>query len=463
MTYFLVQNEGEAPVESFTLLGASASRDENDLIGQFGSGAKLAITTLLRKGLGVTIYTGKTRMEFKTREIAIDDGISVRHEQQVYLQYGGTSKRKQDLGWVLGFGALDWQDTEMALREFVANAIDRTVKQGDSVIDAHTEGDLIVSIVPEEAKRAQTGYTRVFIEADDDCRKYVDELKQRFLHFTNTDTTKNILAKKEPGKARIYLEGVYVCTLDNLADSLYDYNFKRDQIKIDESRNLNEYYVRAAIGKLYKDASCVELEKLFHALEDSQKYLETELDPFYLKTYFYEGERCKWRQAWETVHGSNTVACAYDQAYLGDLAMKKGFNLGLVQSSAWIETLKSYGIRTVGDVLDRNERKGRETTPPTFEAIDATKEVWGWVEAAGTTKGKPCPKVRGYDEMSDFESESFGYFVPGEDTIYIRNDVGGKILYETVLEEIAHYCSGATDNSRDFQNFLLRLLVRWLV
>ena len=49
----------------------------------------------------------------------------------------GTSKRKQDLGWTLGMGQVDWSNNvNMAIREFVANAIDRTVKQGDSVRDA---------------------------------------------------------------------------------------------------------------------------------------------------------------------------------------------------------------------------------------------------------------------------------------------------------------------------------------
>ena len=38
------------------------------------------------------------------------------------------------MGWCLDFGAIDWTDLSMALREFVANAIDRTVRErGDFV------------------------------------------------------------------------------------------------------------------------------------------------------------------------------------------------------------------------------------------------------------------------------------------------------------------------------------------
>ena len=51
--YLLVQNPGVAPVEGYTLLGVSTTRNCGvaGTIGQFGSGAKHAINTLLRAGL----------------------------------------------------------------------------------------------------------------------------------------------------------------------------------------------------------------------------------------------------------------------------------------------------------------------------------------------------------------------------------------------------------------------------
>ena len=131
----LIQNRGVAPTEAYTLMGSSGSRAHGNLIGQVGSGAKLAIVTLLRAGKKVTIYCGKTRMEFKTKSIIINDGLEERREDQVYVQYGGTSKKKQDLGWTLGMGQMDWEcNLDMAIREFVANAIDRTDKEGETTV-----------------------------------------------------------------------------------------------------------------------------------------------------------------------------------------------------------------------------------------------------------------------------------------------------------------------------------------
>jgi hypothetical protein len=65
----LIQNPGVSPIEGFLLLGVSMTRDcgVEGTIGQFGSGTKHAINVLLRAGLKVVVYCGKTRLEFLTR------------------------------------------------------------------------------------------------------------------------------------------------------------------------------------------------------------------------------------------------------------------------------------------------------------------------------------------------------------------------------------------------------------
>lgn len=469
MAYLLVQNRGVAPEEAFTLLGASGSRSEDGLIGQFGSGAKLAITTLLRAGKKVTIYCGKTRMEFKTKTITINDGISERNERQVYVQFGGTSKRKQDLGWVIGFGELDWStNLDMAIREFVANAIDRTVKQGESVKEAYTDRDLAVEIVPDDFMRAQAGYTRIFIEACEVCEDYANNLPHRFLQFTNADLGRHILPKVgDRKKAQIYYNGVWVRELANSPDSLCDYNFTGNQIKIDESRNLDEYHARAAIARLYRDASVEDLVRLFRALQKGVACLETGLDGFYLKPNSWESgnkeRKARWREAWEMVNG-DSVACGRDQGVVGEFARRKGHSLAVIDDAAMLDVVKEYGVPTVSDVLTDNERKGRVVTAPTFEAIDAVNEVWGWITATDLIDQEKCPKphVKGFDEVMNAESECLGFVKPGENIVYLRNDLGGQMLLETALEECVHAATGATDLSRDFQSFVMRLLVRWL-
>ena len=86
-------------------------------------------TCCSRAGLKVFVYCGKTRLDFQTRDDEIDDGLIRKPVKRVVCKMGGTSTRTIDLGWVLDFGAIDWTDLGMALREFVSNAIDRTVRE----------------------------------------------------------------------------------------------------------------------------------------------------------------------------------------------------------------------------------------------------------------------------------------------------------------------------------------------
>ena len=63
-----------------------------------------------------------------------------------------------------------------------------------------------------------------------------------------------------------------------------------------------------------------------------------------------------------------------------------------------------------------------------------------------------------------------GYYRDG--VVFINADLAGSgsvvagrqalsdRLVQVALEEVAHYVTGATDNSRDFQNFLLDLAVK---
>ena len=157
--HLLIQNPGVAPVEGFTLLGVSTTRGcgVEGAIGQFGSGNKHAINVLLRAGLKVVVYCGKSRLDFQTRDDEIDDGLTRKTIKRVMCKLGGTSTRTIDLGWVLDFGAIDWTDLGMAMREFISNAIDRTLREEHGeFVPALLDGRLGVTAVEDGAVRRGT-------------------------------------------------------------------------------------------------------------------------------------------------------------------------------------------------------------------------------------------------------------------------------------------------------------------
>jgi len=469
----LIQNPGEAPAEGFTLLGVSTTRDcgVEGTIGCFGSGTKHAINVLLRAGLQVIVYCGRTRMEFKTRDDLVSDGLIQKSVQRVYVQFGGTSTKKVDLGWVLDFGAIDWTELGMAVREFVSNAIDRTMREECGQFEAAIrEGRLSVRKVPDTEIRAKAGFTRVFIAANDEIDRYLDELPKRFLHFSDqpSDVKRHLLPKSDrnltPGRrsAMVYREGVYVRELsEQPAVSLYDYNFRGHEIQIDESRNSSEYAVRAACACAMKTANCDELVPVFRSLTQMEDTFEAALDPYYLCPTHEtpkEEQQQNWQKAWEAVAGES-VMCE-PTARQAMLVLRKGKPAKTVQSSGWAQAAQRFGITTSAQVLTDCESKGREECPVTPAAKKAVEIAWGWIECLGMTNSKELPNVACFRDLTCAGVDAMGYYRDG--TVHIREDIASgenKYLLKTALEECVHHVTGAGDGSRDFANFLIDMVV----
>jgi hypothetical protein len=436
----LIQNEGVAPVEAYTLLGYSTARG-TDAIGQFGTGAKHGICVLLRAGIDVKVYCGKTRLIFST----IDDEVDGRSVKRVAVQVG--QRKPRPLDWVLDFGAIDWTEVRMALREFVSNAIDQA------------EGGHI-KIAMVENVRAKDGFTQVVIEETDEIRHFYANLSQHFLHFGG-DPTASIIPKDEISPCRIYRCGVFIRELGN---SLCDYNFTTHQIEIDECRNLTDYAAKAAIARLYRNTKSREdLARVFRAMIDgTTDVIENNLDSFYLTPYATdEEEKEVWKEAWFRAAG-DAIPCPEDQIDKGNFAIKKGYRVVKQPSEIWGKALKAFGVTGLDNVLDGSENLGRSVTSPTEAAKAAVTKVWEWLDAVGMTQGKPQPTVKGFDSIMNGEQDTFGYVLPGGSVVHLRNDIEGPMLLETALEEVVHYITGSVDGSRDIQDFTFRFITRWL-
>lgn len=439
MQMLCIQNAGTAPVEAFTLLGYSTARGNDKAIGQFGSGSKHGVCVLLRAGIDLKIYCGTESLTFGTRE----DVVGGRSVKRVTVKVG--TRKPRDLDWVLDFGAIDWTEVRMALREFVANAIDQS-----------EEENLVIKMT--DKMRAKEGYTQVYVGDHPEVRKFYAELDKHFLHFSGQQE-KRILEKPEPSPCRIYREGVFI--RETRETSLCDYNLPSTSVPIDECRNLNDYVAKAAVARLYASATQEELTRVFRAQLDGLNVMESTLDAYYLTYYPASKEQQEtWRSAW-AIASDNAVPCTADTTTLGSFAQKKGYRVVEQPSEAWYSASRHFGITTLEKVLDGCEMSGYIVTTPTPEAVAAVERVWGWIRDAGLTD-KPQPSVKGFDSVMSGGSDCQGYVLPGESTVYLRNDLGGQLLLQIALEECAHVVTGATDGSRDLQDFAFRLITRWL-
>ena len=472
MNYLLIQNAGVAPVEGYTLLGLSTTRDcgVKGAIGQFGSGAKHAINVLLRAGLKFWIYCGKTRLEFFVKEETIGDGLVEKQVQKVYCRLGGTSSKTIDCGWCLDFGAIDWNETAMALREFVSNAIDRTIRQDGDFIESLKNGDLAVIPQTDDQRRAKGCYTRIYIEMTAEVQKYFGELPKRFLHFSHDplQVDRGLLPKADRNLSNsltpmIYRVGVLVREIsETIHPSLFDYNFTTSELEIDECRNSSEFHVRAACAQLIRRASVKNLAAIYTSLIQSDETFESAFDPYYLCPSWdtpKKEEKQNWQEGWKKAAG-DAVLCDEAAKAVTQFVQRKGHKPKPVKSAAWVEMSGRFGIKTADSILDAGEQKGRETLPASAAAIEAVDVAWGWMESLMMTQGKDKPQVACYRDIMSAESEVHGYQLG--DTVYIREDIAdavSKYALKVAYEEVVHYITGATDNSRDFQNFLIDCFV----
>jgi hypothetical protein len=152
-----------------------------------------------------------------------------------------------------------------------------------------------------------------------------------------------------------------------------------------------------------------------------------------------------------------------------DQLERKGY-IPVVAPENLISAAGVYGVQTSASVLTVDEMVGREISDPTPDAQAAVDVVWSLLEETGLTNGKEKPPVKVFTSILDGGTMLNGFYRDG--VVYLHQDLGGTAsefggrralsdrLLHVALEETVHYVTGATDNSRDFQNFLLDLVVK---
>lgn len=479
--YLKIENVGVAPEEGFTVFGVSLADTSNNsgVIGQFGSGNKHGIAVLLRNELSPVVFAGSLKLEFGTRPQVVADSQATKEFNRVVVKYGGTDpitgasrSSTEDLGFVLDYGRQDWGEVALALREFVSNAIDRSIRE------VGNWSTVKVEIVTDAQVRAKSGYTRVFVPLNAEVLQFYNDLGKWFLHFSEPESLKKAILPKanrnlgDRSAAVIYRRGVRVREFQaSDTESLFDYNL--DDLRIDESRQASDWDVKHGAGKALADSDKATLAILFDRLLNSDRPAwEFSFDHYSMQPSYGDGTEAvarrqkNWQEAFSQVAGGDAVLTGKGTA--GQLE-RKGYTPVLAPENL-ISAAASYGVQTSASVLSVDELSGREITDATPDAQAAVDFVWELLEEIGLTNGKEKPPVRCFASILDGGTMLNGYF--RDDTVFIHRDLGGSgsevagrnalsdRLVKVVLEELAHYVTGSGDNSRDFQDFVLEVAVK---
>ena len=478
--YLKIENVGVCPPEGFTVLGVSLANTSrnNGVIGQFGSGNKHGVAVLLRNELSPVVFAGNLKLEFSTRPQTVSDTQATKEFSRVVVKYGGTDltgasrSSTEDLGFVLDYGKQDWSEVALALREFVSNAIDRSIRElGDW-------SSVKIEIVDESQVRAKRDHTRVFIPMNAEVLQFYNDLGKWFLHFSEPQLLdKAILPKanRNLGDRRaavIYRRGVRVREFESSdTESLFDYNL--NNLPIDESRKASDCDVRHHCARALSNGDKAILAVLFDRLLNSDKHVwEFGFDIYSLQPTYGDGSEAvalrqkNWQDAFAQVAGDHAVLTGKGSV---NQLERKGFTPVLAPENL-VSAAAAYGLQTSASVLSADELSGREITDATPDAQAAVDLVWDLLTEIGLTNGKDKPPVRSFTSILDGGTMLNGYY--RDNIVYINRDLAGDAsavagrqalsdrLLKVAMEELAHYVTGATDNSRDFQDYLLEVAVK---
>jgi hypothetical protein len=370
----------------------------------------------------------------------------------VKCRLSGKSNRTIDCGWTLDFGALDWTDTSMALREFVSNAIDWA---------GLCEGEPSVTVV--DSIRNKGGFTRIFVDYDNqDVKLFHRDLGKTFLHFSgNPDAVNQRFLPKSSESVGpiIFREGVKVRTLQSPFPAAFDYNFKKGEIEIDECRNSSEYALRAQIARAINTADSETLAIYFGKMSQGKVY-EAGLDDYYLSLLTGDEQKESWKEGWRKFAGNAVIANeTMGSGLIAEHAAAKGHRVITVNSDAFAKVAQTMGVPNMASVLGTSAAEGRIECEPTAAALDAVDRTWSWLSELEMTNGRGKPEVKSFRELMDGEASTMGFYEHGTNVVNLREDLGGDLALKVAVEEIAHYVTGAHDGSRDFQNYFIGALV----
>lgn len=505
VAFLKIENPGAAPVEAFTLMGASTSRDADNAIGKFGTGNKHGVVTCLRHGLSPVIYPGNDRLEFSVRPHEVDTGLGKKTFNHVQYTHG--SSKGKDLGWVVELGADDWATVDLALREFVSNALDRALAEdenqfwqgyaqqkgftGELNYDEREEWNealknyrvscpkfwekVLVEVVNENQVRAKRGTTRVFVPLNDKVLDFYNNLGKWFLHFSEPELLNKVILPKggrnlgDRRAAVVYRRGVRVREFESSeVPSLFDYNL--ENLKLDESRRVDDWYVRMEAARAIARADQETLQTVFQAFLEDKKVWELGFDSYGLNYIAHdpklkEAQEKAWKGAFEAVAGTDAVISTADG---GSQAARKGYRV-VKTSEAFVEVAGKLGIMTPDKVLSDDDKHGRQIFDSTPDADAAVDFCWGLIVKYGMTNGRERPLVKTFRKVMEGESQTLGFY--RDKTVFINQDIAGngsltlgwhgitQQLFVTAAEECLHHSTGATDNSRDFQDAILNLMI----
>jgi hypothetical protein len=458
MKHLLIENKGELPEAALLLMGASTKRNDSDKIGMFGTGAKYAVSALLREGVEFEVHTTETeltagdlipggsglvsaitkttprRYRFRSDPVPLKDQI---FNQVVLLR--DSERKGTPLSFTTEMGGLGWTVND-ALRELVSNAYD--------------EDEPDVGVV-EEAPVARPGYTRVYVRLTPKVKEFWQEFGGWFTQKRTpvySGEGWRLYKPFGPG-VRVFRKGALAYS-DPDMKAVFDYDL--DYLTVNEERKASRWDCTWQVASILRLLPAGALRTILKSATAKDTF-ESSVDPTYHQ-----------QPGWKELLG-DTILVELGQAALFEAELSH-FDT-MILPNKWVVAMKESGCRTLEDVISATRMRGYKVLTPEELGPAENSRLQagiGFLDAAGRRIELDRVRVIECDEGG-----VRGEWLPKEKLICIHR----KVLQENVpavvkvlFHEEIHEKTGASDYSREYVDGIIdawlelaqEKLERWL-
>lgn len=412
--YIKISNKIEIEEQAFTLIGASTKRGDSSKIGFFGSGLKYALAVILRNEVPLTIYSGDKKIDIGTKK----EVFRGQEFNTIYVNGQKTSMtREMGTDWKLWF----------ALREIYCNAID----EDNGMISYCDEINPI------------KGETHFYLEINDSIKSIMDSWDNYFSFKRKDMVVSGVGGKMFCGNAKtiIYRKGVQCYEID-YTNALYHYDL--EHIKINESREANNTMElkKSIVNFIGKNADKSIIMNLFDNYKNTY-----EEDLYWDDVSFYNN-------LWLDVIDNKILI---EDNIAGHFSLLIQREPCLILPHKMIKSLK----KCFGEKVRTKSKQSYYDNYMVIEKTEKQEKLLGdclvFLSNAGFDINHTIKVV--IFEEKHILGQAKDNCILLSDKVF---ELGKKEIVSTLLEETFHIQSGAKDETREFQNYLIIKLINML-
>ncbi len=441
MPYIRIANKANGVNRLFLeKLGLSTKRDDENTIGQFGSGSKFAPIAALRNGWE-WINVGEDNLgPYKMEYVAREEGDI----NCVYYLYDDEILKPSS--FTVDAGVLSWDDEFQIFREAFSNALDEFTSNGN---------EYVVEIVDEV--KFEPGMFAVYITADpslidiiNSFGKYFSIERESIYKCRNGST----LYKTYDNECNFYYKGVLVHSESKIA--IFDYGL--NNITLNEERRVrNNWEVNYKVVQIFSEVMFDPengYDIAYELIDNMNKdRWEWSITKFNVEAYFADMRHSisdnTFKRAWRDIYGDKIAVPSSLMRFKAQFSLRN-VEIVEVKNEAFYELLLRAGVSCADSVL------GDEVEYEFMTLTGDKKKMYS----------KASDIVREYLFDYDHYVVDTKFFIPqGEqDSIYgvanLKNNIiylsvnafnSMEILVSTIIHEYDHLKTHFIDGDNEFR------------